>query len=70
MRRMVSANQIVGKTIVGFDAGPFDNGRGGTAHKPSITLNDGTTLLFITEETDVADYGTFIGRYPKFQQPD
>lgn len=64
MRRMVQARQLVGRTIVGFDPCPFDDGRGGIAHDPVILLDDGSRLRFVVEETDVGEYGVWIGKYP------
>jgi len=64
--RMVSARQLIGRKIVGFTPGP-DNAGGtrGIFHTPRIYLDDGTFLYFVTEETDVAEYGTFIGKSKK-----
>lgn len=59
---MPSARSLVGRTIVAFHPNPFDNGRGGVAHDPTIVLDDGSILAFTTEETDVAEYGTFVLR--------
>lgn len=65
MSRMVSARQLVGRTIVAFDARPFDSGKKSVAHRPHITLDDGGVLYFVTEETEGGDYGTFIGKTPR-----
>lgn len=59
-RKMPSARSLVGRRIVAFDPGPFNDGRGGTAHNPSITLDNGVVLRFMTEETECGEYGTFI----------
>ena len=64
---MVSARRLVGRTIVAFYPCPFPDGRGGVAHEPTIWLDDGSRLYFITEETDVGDYGTYIGKTPAQQ---
>lgn len=63
MKRMVSAREIVGKRIVAFDPGPFDDGRGQTAHNPRIVLDDGSVLFVTVKETDTGDYGVFMGRH-------
>lgn len=55
--RAVSARQLKGRTIVGYDPRPFDDGRGGTAYCPVIYLDDGSCLCFTTQETEVGDYG-------------
>ena len=60
--KMVSARQLVGRKIIAFDPGTFDDGRGRVAHNPSITLDDGSNLYFVTEETEVGEYGVFIGK--------
>jgi hypothetical protein len=51
---------LIGRTIVQVDLRPFPDGRGGTAHDPVLTLDDGKQLRFWTEETDVGAYGTTI----------
>jgi hypothetical protein len=62
---MVSARQLIGRTIVGFEPNPFD-GRAHAheekrlAHDPVIKLDDGSDLLFITEETESGAYGVRI----------
>jgi len=64
--RMVSARELVGKRIVAFDPGvfvPCEEWRG-VCHNPTITLDDGTRLYFVVEETG-AEYGIFIGRTKK-----
>ena len=63
--RMVSARQLIGRKIVGFTPGPTNGGLRGVFHTPRIYLDDGTFLYFVTEETDVAEYGTFIGKSKK-----
>lgn len=65
-KRMVSARQLIGRKIVGFNAHPFPDGRphgsGTVAHDPEIMLDDGTRLYFVVEETEVGMYGIFIGK--------
>ena len=61
--RMISAKEIVGKTITAFDPGAWLDGDGTMKHSPRITLSDGSVLYFRTEELeDGSAYGTFIGR--------
>jgi len=69
MRRMVSAREIVGRTIVAFrpNASPDGqktlSGQCSVVHYPEIELDDGSVLYFVTEELESAsDYGVFIGR--------
>ena len=63
---MVSAREIVGKRIVAFRPGTSRQGQGAsqtTMHDPEIELEDGTVLVFGTEEhPDAAWYGIWIGR--------
>ena len=71
---MVSARLLVGRRIVGFEPRPFPNGRGGVAHSPRMILDDGSTLVFDVESTQVpggsglydqaypGEYGIFIQR--------
>jgi hypothetical protein len=46
-----------GKVVDRVDWRPFDDGRGGIAHDPLIIFTDGSALAFMTQETDVGDYG-------------
>ena len=62
MTRRVSAREIVGKTIVAIDHHLFADGKGGRAGCPEITLSDGSVLYFVVEETEIGDYGVWIGR--------
>jgi hypothetical protein len=58
---------IVGKTIKSIDMRPFDSG--GHAYKrekafdPIITFDDGSSITFSTQETEVGEYGTDITYY-------
>ncbi len=64
MTRVPSARELVGRRIVAFDARPFPDDKGGTAHDSIITLDDGSTLEFKVEETDHgSDYGVSVKRY-------
>lgn len=55
--RQPSARELIGKRIVGFTTDPKPDGRGGTCHDPAIRLDDGTSLRFYVEETDLGEYG-------------
>ena len=48
---------LVGRAIIDADFRPFKNGRGGTAHDPVLTLDNGRRLSMTAEETDVGEYG-------------
>lgn len=56
---------LIGRKIVGVDFRPFDDGKGGTAHNPTLMLDNGRRVYFTTEETDMGEYGTLIGITPK-----
>jgi hypothetical protein len=49
---------LVGRKIIAVDFRPFDDGKGGKAHDPVITLDNGRRVFFITEESESGDYGT------------
>ena len=56
--KLATARLLVGRKIVAFDARPFDDGRGGTAHDPCITLDNGAVLVFSVQELEhAAGYG-------------
>lgn len=57
MSTSASARLLVGRMIVTYDARPFPDRQGRTAHRPVITLDNGARLIFVTEETDTGDYG-------------
>jgi len=65
---MVSAREIVGKRITAFDPRPYragsETGKSRLImHDPIITLDDGSILVFHTEEhPDGGEYGAFIQR--------
>ena len=63
---MVSAREIVGKRIIAFNPGSYaSRGERGntTIHEPTITLEDGSFLYFVTEENHNGEsYGVFVGR--------
>lgn len=63
MSRCPSARELVGKRITAFRANPSKDGAGGTYHDPCITLDDGTSLRFVVQETDEgASYGVLVVR--------
>jgi hypothetical protein len=51
--------RLVGRTIVKTETRPFPDGRGNTVYNPRLTLDDGTTVSFMVEETE-DDYGVRI----------
>lgn len=51
---------VIGRTIVAVRMNPFDDGKGGTAHAPVLELDNGAQLHFVTEETEMGEYGTSI----------
>jgi hypothetical protein len=51
-----SNRSVVGKKIVSLKLNPFDNRRGGTNYDPVLTLDDGTTIHFETQEGE-DEYG-------------
>ena len=51
---------IIGHKIKAIDLRPFDNGEGKLAYDPIITLDNGLTLHFVTQETQVGEYGVSI----------
>jgi len=63
--KIATARLLIGRKIVAFDLRPFDDGRNGTAHSPIFTLDNGATITFTTEETDIGDYGVFPRYFPK-----
>jgi hypothetical protein len=63
-QRMPSQRALVGRKIIAYDPGAYDNQRGGTAWAPTLLLDDGTELSFRVDETDCGDqvYSVFIKR--------
>ena len=66
---MVSAKQLVGRRIVGFaprpspDGPKLPGGKHTCIHQPVIELDDGSRLVFQTEESENGThYGTLIIR--------
>lgn len=64
MSTIATARLLVGRKIVAVDLQPFDDDRGGIAHNPRITLDNGAVIFFVAEETDVGDYGIWPGYQP------
>jgi hypothetical protein len=56
------ARSLVGRTIAAVDLNEHDDGRGGTATDPRITLDDGSFLTFSVQETE-GDYGIEVTRH-------
>lgn len=54
---------ITGRTIYQISLRHFDNGRGGFATDPTITLDDNTWLEFTVEETETGEYGIAVYHY-------
>lgn len=61
-----SARHLVGRRIVAVDMRSFKSGEGRgkrVCHDPVVTLDDGSVLSFVVEETDSGDcYGVSIVR--------
>lgn len=55
---------LIGRTIVDVDFRPARDGRGGFFDDPVLILDNGTRIGFLTQETDVGEYGTRICRLP------
>lgn len=49
--------RLRGRRIVKVLLRPFNDELRGTVTDPLIVLDDGTTLSFLTQETDVGEYG-------------
>jgi len=51
--------KLIGRKITGVDLRPFDDGRGGETYRPRLTLDDGSVVAFVVEETDAPgnEYG-------------
>jgi hypothetical protein len=59
------ARYLVGRTIAAVELHPFETGRyraQGTSFAPVITLDDGTELRFLVQETEGSEYGVEIIR--------
>src|SRR5262245_5840002 len=59
------AKQLLkGKKIVNVEMNAFRDGRGGWATRPVITFEDGSFILFVTQETETGDYGVALVHGP------
>lgn len=62
---------LVGRTITDVSFRPFDAHPGvdrRQAHDPILTLDNGASVRFVTEETDGGEYGTEIVYVPNRKQ--
>lgn len=57
------ARWLLGRTIVAVDLRPFDSGRGYVTYDPHITLDDGSEISLVVDETE-DEYGVRILRHP------
>jgi len=58
LEQRATALALQGKTIAKVALFPFADSNGGTvATDPVITFTDGTSLRFLTEETEFGEYG-------------
>ena len=57
---MFNPRWIVGKTVARVDMNPWDSGKGNQAHSPVIHFTDGSSIRFVTEETEIGEYGTAV----------
>ena len=67
--RVASTQDLLRRKIVVVQFHPFRDGRGGYAHRPVLTLDNGSKLYFQTQETEVGDYGTAILVVPQGERP-
>ena len=51
---------LKGRKIVGVKLRPFSDGRGGKATSPLLVLDNGKTVWFTVDETEVGEYGVCI----------
>jgi hypothetical protein len=56
-------SRIVSRMITRIDLNPFDDGRGGKATNPIITLDDGAQIGFSVQETETGEYGIEINYF-------
>jgi hypothetical protein len=62
LMRCVQSRHIEGKRIVKLGMAAAPDGRGGVYHQWTITLDDGSQLKPIVEETNVGEYGVALIR--------
>lgn len=53
---------LIGKRIVAVDLRSFSDGRGGVTYDPHLTLDDGSEVHAVVDETDVGEYGLTLVR--------
>jgi hypothetical protein len=51
---------LTGRTIVEVELQPFKDGKGGTAHNPILTLDNGAEISFIAQPTENGRLGVGI----------
>lgn len=52
-----SRRWVIGRRIVDVQMRPFNDGKGGVAHDPVFVLDNGARVRFLTQETEVGEYG-------------
>lgn len=72
----MNPKHLLGKTIAAVNMRPFNaelysalgkdlrEGQGRQAHDPLITFTDGSSIRFVTEETETGNYGTDVVYIP------
>ena len=61
---------LVGRTITAVEGeAHWDDTRKRWIHQPTLTLDDGRAVWFVTEESDIGEYGTEICISPKPKPP-
>jgi hypothetical protein len=70
MAQFFNPRWIADKTVARVEMNPFPAGkcRNFTAHDPRIYFTDGSSIAFVTEETEGSEYGTAIV-YSKARKP-
>jgi hypothetical protein len=53
----VRKSELIGRKIVDVDWRPFDDGMGGKATNPILILDNGRHIYFLTQETEIGEYG-------------
>lgn len=53
----MNIKHLIGRKIEHVVLNKFDDGMGGTATDPFINLDNGATLRFVAQETEVGEYG-------------
>jgi len=66
MNARAKRKRLVGRTIVDAQPCAFRSGRHGEwAHDWHLTLDDGTVVRFVAEETEVGEYGIDLSLSPR-----